>query len=174
MTYCHKYQTISTIAPPGPSSSGFAKKLDFVQKIGISAKKLDFSKKAGFQQKNRISGSFFMDFIVGAHRRLELQKSGISDISEIQLFCTKSLFFAQNPGFLRKQMAKNLDFRVHTVGAHRNPGFLSVGGWNPGFLLKSRFFARNPAFLQTRWRGLWVLLRSKLFLLSPAPHPVQC
>ena len=114
--------TLGCFRAPGPSSSKFAKKLDFVQKSGISAKNLDFSK------KNRISGSFFMDFTVGAHGRLELQKSGISDISEIQLFCTKSLFFAQNPAFLQNQMAKNLNFRVHTVGAHQNPGFLSVGG----------------------------------------------
>ena len=126
-----------------------------LQKSWISCKNRDLSKKAGFRQRTWISGSFFMDFIVGAHGRLELQKSGISDTCENQLFCTKSLFFAWNPGFLQNQMAKNLDFRVHTVGAHRNPGFLSVGGWNPGFLLKSRFFAPNPAFLQSRWRGLW-------------------
>ena len=78
----------------------FCKKAGFRQKIGISAKKLDFSK------KNWISGSFFMDFIVGAHGRLELQKSGISDLCEIQLFCTKSSFFTSH-GF----GAKNRDFR---------------------------------------------------------------
>ena len=126
--WCTRYVTESKSSFSAAKMSNLRPLHLVCKKAGFRAKKWDFSKKPGFQQKNRISGSFFMDFTVGARGRLELQKSGISDISEIQLFCTKSLFFAQNPGFLRKQMAKNLDFRVHTVGAHRNPGFLSVGG----------------------------------------------
>ena len=85
----------------------------FCQKAGFRAKKLDFVQKAGFRAKSWISGSFFMDFTVGAHGQLELQKNWISDPSEIQLFCTKSrkmtpeIHIFASHGF----GAKNRDFR---------------------------------------------------------------
>ena len=73
----------------GPSSSGFAKKLDFVQKIGISAKKLDFSKKPGFQ------GHFSWISSWAPTGGWNCKKVGFQT-------SVKSSFFARNPYFLHE------------------------------------------------------------------------
>ena len=74
---------------PGPSSSSFAKKLDFVQKIGISAKKLDFSKKPGFQ------GHFSWISSWAPTGGWNCKKVGFQTP-------VKTSFFARNPYFLHE------------------------------------------------------------------------
>ena len=77
------------ISTPWPSPSSFAKKLDFVQKIGISAKKLDFSKKPGFQ------GHFSWISSWAPTGGWNCKKVGFQTP-------VKTSFFARNPYFLHE------------------------------------------------------------------------